>query len=69
MGFTPYPTDPDDPDHWVLDRGNDWRITFDSVSHDEFTIRYRYECVENAREEKLAAWLGVLISAIPVENS
>lgn len=67
--FIPYPTDPDDPDHWVLDSGNDWRLTFDADAPDKFTINYRYECAANAREEKLAAWLGVVISAIPCENA
>lgn len=47
---------------WILDSGNDWRLTFSSTNKKEITLTYRYASRIDCREEHFSQFLAKLYS-------
>ncbi len=56
----PYMVNEGDDSYWKLNSSNDWTLGFCEES-DCFTVRYRYQCEENPKEEALLEWLNQVI--------
>lgn len=61
--FEPYLLNPSDNMEYVVDRGNNWFLTFNSKNASEFKLTYRYQCETVKAEEALAEWLKFRIKA------
>lgn len=59
----PYMPNEGDDSHWVLNRGNDWFLTFsdDPERSREFEIRHRYQAPTQDFEGNFAWWLENVI--------
>lgn len=66
LGFVPYQPNKTDDTYFIIDRNNDWRLSFFEDDPSSFEIKYRYQCAEVQAEEALAAWLKYRVNAVPV---
>jgi len=66
----PYNPNEGDDSFWVLDSGNNWRLTFDREAPNCFEIYHRYNKPEvgNDMVERLASWLLYRITGLKIVN-
>jgi len=65
--FVPVKPNTSDSRYYIIDNGNNWRLTFVEGSETDIAIAYRYQCSTVQKEEVLAEELIKTFNAVIIE--